>query len=348
MSIARRSFFLSLSLWGVLAGALFLHAAPAAAQGALGPGGVASGQVDTEPFPLHASVSLTNSAGAGTFVAGPTNNPNIITGLTLQPTVVYKGWVGIVQQYMQLEWTQSEFTTYQNQIELFDTAMALRYQGLRLPDLGLIFSVGGGYQLPLSMLSRQAGSLGTMTAAARATYFNPNSGLLLYGGVNGGYALLVPELSQRFANNPVKQIDDANTLSCIVRNATDLVNYACGMAPIQARWGVGTGGSWTTLDGALVLSLDLGYSQWYSAFRVMERDEFTADNAVTGLVPRQFLTSNIGATWVAQDWLFLTLGAQTWGPALSADGKRPRFPLWDFESTRENLSQVYFDVTVQY
>lgn len=345
----------SRSLSPGLVGALLLSALaslPAAAQGALGPGGVGSGKGTEEPFPLHATASLTQSVGAGTFVPGPTNNPMIQTSLTLQPTVVYKGFVGFVSQSYAFEWTDSDTTTTKNQVELSDLAVGLRYQGFTLPEYDIIFSVGGGAQLPMSMASRQAGSVGALQLSGRTTYYNEATGLLAYGALNTGYTILVPALSQRFAkpNSPegVDQIADAETLSCIVRNVNELNNYACGTVPNRFFWRAGAGGSWTGLDGILVVSLDLSYQQSFSAFQVWADDEFTADNAVTGLVPRQSTSANIGVTWVAQPWVFLTAGAQTFSPLWSADGKHPRFPLWDFESTRENNSLLYLDATFQY
>lgn len=328
--------------------ALMLGAVPAGAQGVLGPGAVTGGKATEEPFPLHATASITNSLGAGTFVLGPTNNPQWQTSLTLQPTVVYKGFVGFVSQTYQLEWTDSDLTTTKNQFELSDLSVGLRYQNFRLPEYGLIFSVGGSAQLPLSMLARQAGSIATVGGNGRVTYFNEATGLLAYGALGANVTASHPALSQRFANNPVKQgLDDAEVASCIVRDITELDNYACAPTPNLWSWRGAVGGSWSGLEG-FVFSLDLAYQQLFNSFVVWERDEFTADPAATGLVPRQFMTSNLSATWVAQPWMFLTLGLSTWSPFLAADAKRPRFPLFDFESTRNNLSQFYFDVTFQY
>ena len=49
---------------------------------------------------------------------------------------------------------------------------------------------------------------------------------------------------------------------------------------------------------------------------------------------------------IAVGWIFLTVGASSFQPALSADGASFRFPFWDFSSPYNNFSQIYFDTTV--
>ena len=305
-----------------------------------------------QPMPVHAWIGLTNSVGTGTFVTNGFYNPTVQSSLSLTPMIMWKGWQVLVNQTIGFEWTDSDGNTNPHQLELADTSIGVRnLAALRFHEAKVSFWPSVGYAVPISLASRQAGSLGTFTGAFRGNWAGLSDyGLTVFAGLNGGYSLLMPGLGGQ-ANQPSKPItsgrDTITPVVCNVRNGSEIGNYACldGGLPSVARFGASLGAWWFyLLDGNLGFSAQVGYNQSYS-IRTGPDDEYTADNAVAGLVPRQNMSSDISATYMPTGWLWLSLGASTSSPFLSADGQRPRFPLWDFESASSNFSSIYFDAT---
>ena len=325
------------------------------------------------PLPVHVNASLTHSVGSGTFVAGSAFNPTVSSALTLNPLLSWNGFTFLMNQSFGFEYTQSDYTTTPNQVEMSDTVVGARYGRLQLEDLHLLFIPSVSVALPLSLTSRNVGSLGSGSLGIRTIFSLPDTGFGFYGSVSTGGTLLVPALSQRFANQPGKPVTDdsgktLSTVTCNLRNPTELNSYGCldGGAPSAWRWGAGLGGNWNGFDGTISVNLDLGVAQGFSVFTVYERDEFTADNAVTGLVPRQSSSGNLSVTWVPASWLYLTVGANSQqglvtNNCYASDADQSdqcvagnesnthlRFPLWDFETPRDNNSSVYVDTTVSF
>jgi hypothetical protein len=343
-----------LKTWQLTAAAMaFFVAGPALAQVQLlqAAGGTAEGP---EPLPVHAWIGLTQNVGSGTFVQSPFN-PMTTTTLSLTPMLMYKGWQILVNQTIGFEWTPSEGTTYANQLELSDTTIGVRNMKLlSIEAAKFSFWPSLGYSLPISMASRQSGSLGTVTGGVRANWAGLGDyGLTFFGGLNGGYNILVPSLANRFADDEVRPLDERHEgpisiVSCNVRNSQELANYACsdGGLPSVARWGASLGVWWFyLLDGNLGFSANLGYTQSFSV-RPGPDDEYKADNATAGLVPRQGTSSDISMTYMPTGWLWLSAGFGSSQPFLTADGGAPRFPLWDFVSPYNNFSSFYVDVTL--
>lgn len=325
------------------------------------------------PLPVHLNASLTHSIGSGTFVAGSAFNPTVSSALTVNPLLSWNGFTFLVNQSFGFEYTQSDYTTTPHQVELSDTIVGARYGRLSLDDLHLMFVPSVSVALPLSLASRNAGSAGGGSLGIRTIYSLNDYGLSFYGSLSTGGTLLVPALSQRFVNQTGKPVtDDAGktlaTVTCNLRNPSELNSYGCldGGLPSAWRWGAGLGGSYSALDGAINVNLDLGFGQGFSVFTVYDRDQFTADNAVTGLVPRQSTSGNLSVTWVPVQWFFLTVGANSqqalWtNNCLASDSDTEnacnagtesnthiRFPLWDFETPRDNNSSLYVDTTFSF
>ena len=314
-----------------------------AAQGGEGP----------QPFPVRAWIGLTQSVGSGSYVISPWN-PTTSTTLSLTPMIMYKGWQILVNQTIGFEWTASDTTTSANQIELSDTTIGVRnLSALRLPDQKLTFWPSAGYVVPVSLASRQSGSLGTFTGGFRANWAGlEDYGFTFFGGVNGGYNVLVPSLANSFAGGTAKALNDRHQgaiapVVCNVRNSQELANYACsdGGLPAVARWGASAGFWWFyLLDGSLGVSANIGYNQSFS-IKPGPDDELKADDAVAGLVPRQGTSGDVTVTYIPVDWLWLSAGVGSSQPFLTDDGKMPRFPMWDFLSPYNNFSAFHFDVT---
>jgi hypothetical protein len=303
------------------------------------------------PLPLHVNISLTESVGSGTFVATPWN-PTLSTTLTLTPIIGWQGYTLLMNQSYGLEHTPSDSTTTANQVEMSDLSMLARYTRFAFFDGGLLVLPTVGYQVPLSMQSRQNGSLGTAVAGLRNIFNLSDQGLSLYAAANTGYALLVPSMANRFLDNEARPLQDRSLgaltpVTCNPRNQLELQNYGCneGLLPSLWRWGAGIGGAWFGFDGAVSVNVDLNYGQAFSV-RTGPDDAFKAESAIGGLVPRQSTSGNIAVSYVPQSWLFFTVGASSQQGALTADGKGLRFPFWDFVSPYNNFSSLYFDTTI--
>ncbi|MBM4280441.1 MAG: hypothetical protein FJ137_06650 [Deltaproteobacteria bacterium] len=329
-----------------------LAATPAAAQSQLQLQQQLKGSDGAKPpFPLHLNASLTEAVGSGTFVASPWN-PTFSSTLTLTPLIAWQGFTFLLNQSYSLEHTQSNVTSTPYQVEMSDPTLLARYMKFRGLDGALLVLPTLGYQLPLSMASRQSGSLGTATFGLRNIYNLNDLGLSFYAAANAGYALLVPSLANRFLAHGGRPLQDRTlgaitTVTCNPRNQLELSNYGCheGRLPQQWRWGAGIGGAWFGFNGAIAVNADLTYGQSFSV-RTGPDDALKAEDAVAGLVPRQSTAGNLSVSYIPLPWLFFTLGASSFQGALTADGKGLRFPFWDFVSPYNNNSQVYLDTTI--
>lgn len=326
-------------------------------------------------LPLHGGASLTHSVGSGTFVLGSQNNPTVGSALTLNPSLTWEGFTVLVNQSFALEYTQSDYTTQANQIELSDTQLGLRYGRFSVDDWHLQIVPSLGVALPLSMASRNLGSVGGLSLGARAIYSLPDTGFSFYGSVSAGGTWLVPALSQRFNDQEARPfVDDTghtlDALLCTPQRPGELNSYACldGANPSAGRVGAGLGGSWSGFDGNLSVNVDLAYGAGYGARIFWERDALTAENASTGPIPRQVSSGNISVTWVALPWLYVTGGVSSQQSLFTyncfADDKdsadacvagdagsnnqHPRLPFWDFETPRDNNSSMFVDTTVSF
>lgn len=319
------------------------------------------------PFPLHASASITQQLGSATFMLSPVN-PTFGSSVTLAPyATLTKDWTLSLQQVIGIEWTRSEGTTYQNQLELSDLNARISYSGLKFEDLGLSLGLNGGYNLPISLASRNQGSLGAMSVGARLGWSNKPSGFSAYGSAGTGYNPIIHELAGRVNDaKPVPYNDRAlgptTPVTCNLRPGE--ANSAClsGIWPSGFSWRAGIGGGYTPpiLDGKLSVSVDVGYSQSLSSYiaptegtttgsdgTVYDNADLVGEHAVA-VAPRQGSSGNIGVSYQVTDWFVASLGAQSGQPFLNARGDGIRFPFWDFTSTANNFSSIYLDTSFTY
>lgn len=324
-------------------------AAPDASASAAAPDATASAKAP-EPakkpaFPLHASASLTQSVGSGTFVTSPWN-PTVSSSLTLAPSArLAEGWNLSMRETFGLEWTQADGATYANQIDLSDLTVSTSYSGVKLQDLGVGLTFGGGLDLPLSMYSRQIGRLAALKASGTAAYSHDPTGLSASFNLGAGYGLLVPSLGQRVANNPVRPYEDRlgdsiTPVACNLRDPLEVQSYGCldGGLPTVANWAATLSGGYSAMEGKLSFGADLSYGQGISAF-VGPDDEFTADNANPGLGVRQRLSTSLSVAWTPVSWFVLSGGLQSSQPFLSSDGKGVRIPYSEWIVPTGNPSQ---------
>jgi hypothetical protein len=307
------------------------------------------------PFPLHMSAGLGNYLGSGTYVGGYEGNPYVASSLTLAPSAVFGDFSLSASQGFDMEWTQSDMTTYANQLMWGDTMLRVGYSGLRFSDIGLGFSFSGGATLPISLASQQVGKITNTGASARMSWSHSDWGIGTFVGTSVNFNWLLTGLASRAANDPVRPFADhmGNVVTpsgCLRREAQDLGNLACAYIPRGLGYGVNTGASWTTLKGQLTFSGSLGFNQSFSAMWGPD-DEFTAaqPGVQTGLMGNNGATSGtITASYTPVQWFTLSAGTASFQPLLTADQRLPRFPLWDFVSPANNFSSFFVDTTVSF
>lgn len=318
---------------------------------------VASGMVGMsagEGFPLHFMASLSHAIGQGTFIAGYADNPYVASSLSLNPYAFFGGFRFGISQSFDFEYTQSDSTTYPNQLMWSDMGLQVAYPGFRLPDLGLGFVLNAGASLPISMASRQQGRLTGLSAGAQVNWGYTPWGISVFAGASGNYNVLVPSLASRGALDDVRPLEDRHQgtiipSSCVRRSAEELGNYACSVIPSLGGYNVRGGASWSTLGGQLSFNATVALMQQFSAF-IGPDDELTPPNAQTGLQQRDvFTTGVLQATYVPVSWFLLTVGTQTFQPLYTSrrDGIRV-FPFWDFTSMANNYSSIFLDTTFMF
>lgn len=322
-----------------------------------GASAMASGMVGMQGgdgFPLHFMASLSHAIGQGTFIAGAADNPYVASSLSLNPFAFFGGFRFGVSQSFDFEYTQSDSTTYPNQLMWSDMGLSVAYPGFALPDLGLGFILSGGASLPISLASRQQGRLTGLSAGAQVNWSYAPWALWVFGGASANYNVIIPALASRSALDDVRPVQDRHlgTLipsSCVRRSAEELGNYACGIIPSAGGYNVRAGAGWSTLEGQLSFNATVALMQQFSAFMGPD-DQYTPPNAQTGLQQRDvFTTGVLQASYVPVSWFFLTVGTQTFQPLYTSrrDGIRV-FPFWDFTSMANNYSSVFVDTTFMF
>ena len=305
------------------------------------------------PFPLHGSASLSHSVGSGTFVIAP-SNPTVSSLLALNGSATLDDFTLSVSQRLGFEYTQSDSTTYAQQLELSDTTLGASYGGLKMEDWQLGFSLKGTYSLPISLGSRFVGSLGALGLSGRFSWEAPLPGLAVTGSLTTRYNPALSALAARYANAPgrtfaERTLGQTPTQVCTIRNEAELAAFPCSGPPNALRWGVGVGTSYSFYDGALTASADLIYGQGFSSYVPNDSalslgyDDLSSVNAVAGIVPRQSTTGSLGLSWSPNPWFSLSLGASSDQPLLTLDGKGVRLPFWDFVSPYNNFSSLSID-----
>jgi hypothetical protein len=307
-----------------------------------------------DPFPLKGSVSATNYVGSGTFNTAPFN-PTIGTDLTLSPSAKI-GDIGLsLRQGFGIEWTDSDSATYARQVSISDMALNASYAKLKLEDLDIAFNFGGGVDIPLSMVSRNAGKLTSLRGSAGATWTH-SSGFTAGVTANAGYTLAFAQLGQRFASQPVRPyVDDLGntvtpTASCLLRSQDELDTYVC--SPIPSVFGFATtlNLGYSMLDGQLSFNGSLGYAAGTTGFA--PNDEFTSPNASTVPVLRQRWSADVSASYNVTPWFVLTGGLNSGPPVLTSltTNGGVRTPFFDFflPERYNNFSSVYVDANFNF
>jgi hypothetical protein len=80
-------------------------------------------------------------------------------------------------------------------------------------------------------------------------------------------------------------------------------------------------------------------------YRSVPLDHLSGVHADGGVGQRDLSSGTLSASYELDERFSFGAGVSTVGPPLTADGKSPRFPFWDFESEADNLTTFYVDAT---
>lgn len=314
-------------------------------------------EVEGESFPFHMSASLSHYVGQGTFVLGYSGNPYVATALTLSPSLELGDFTVGAEQAFDLEWTQSDSTTVNNQIIYSDTQVSVRYGGLKLSDLDLRFPLTGRVDLPLALASRHAGKLAGLGVGAGVSWSYDPWNLTLGANVSGTYNIIVRELAGGAALDPQRPFtnskgDSVVPSGCIRRDPSEIANFACGVIPRLAALGGAVTAGWSALDGQIAVngSLGLGTS---IAYYLSPADDKTSENAVPGLGHAEVTRAMLSVAYTPVDWFTLSAGTQTVQVVSVQTYMNDQpiyrvFPLWDVYTPSNNYSTFFVDTTFTY
>jgi hypothetical protein len=339
-----------LGLW--CSGAAALQDEPPLADSSAAQEGVieSDGSASAEAAPAYFQLRFGTVLGAGTFVLGPTWNPYFTTGMTVSSGFDL-GPIGFYgSQQIWLEWTQSDETTAPYQGQMVDPSFEIRYGFLDVEDWGTNGGASLFTSLPVSLASRQSGTLATGGIGLDSSYVIPIIQLSPYVAGATMFNWIVPDLADRYPTTNSFAMDQENnpesgTLSCIRRSEREAQNFACQNIPSIMNSSLTAGLSQPFWGEKLSLNISASLLSYLSAFWGPD-DAFTSPNATPGPGLQHYTTSSINLTFVPLPWLSFVFGTWSFQPLLTADGKSVRFPFWDFLSTRNNLSTVFFDVII--
>jgi hypothetical protein len=302
-----------------------------------------------EPFPFHFDITLSTSAGSG-FFSNPWN-PTFGNSLNLNPSWdLSKNWRLSLSQDAEIEWTDGDGVAFARQPGIADTVLGLSYSGKQLREKGFTWGVTTSYRAPVSLSSRNVGSLGAIGLRLNTKFAHNDSGIGLRLFGLGGLSIINPELSQRYADVEASPYVDRTygsitPRSCITRGDNDLAGFACGTIPRIGNYRVGVGFDWQPKDSPWSAGIDLSFGQAFSYYN-SPNDALKAENAVAGIGSRESTSGDIHVGYSVTDWLSLSLGAASSQPLMNAAYTAPRFPLWDFVTPYNNFSSIYFDIGI--
>lgn len=304
------------------------------------------------PLPVFVEARLSTWLGGGTFVLGPATNPYVATGATLSTGFEFGRLSFFASHQTWVEWTKSDQTTSPYQGQMLDPMFQLRYGFLDHPSWNISGGISIVQTVPLSMISRQSGSLGGGGGAFDFSWTAPFFDITPY--VNGSLLgnAIVPSLSSGFARDGFYDMvyssgDNDQFETCIRRSDAELGHFACSALPSIAIGTAGLGLRGGLLDGRLTLDVSSSMMSFVSAFWGPD-DEMTSVNAKPGPGIQLYSSGLASMTVAVWPWLAFSTGVWSMQPALSADGNSFRFPFWDFVSARQNYSVLFFEVILSH
>jgi hypothetical protein len=334
----------------------------------LAAGGVVTGGGS---FPLHIQATLDNAVGNGALAPGYQSQPSWSTSLNLRPTVALPRVPNLPRMNLSMSidfsvanWlpASTNFGVFDRQVRVSDPSLALILPGIFREDFtGIGVSLIGVARAPLSITSRQQNLITNVAGAAQFMWGSPETPVgtffvqytpvlraLFYSqpGPTMPCDVPAPYGTPLPSGDPINGVDE---LPLVLPRVEQLLpNGECVIAGRQNTGSinnsVATG--WATTDGSHLVSLSLAWSLGF--LRPLSNNPALASPFSSGQNFTENTSGSISYTYTLPvDYpFFLTAGVASGQPAWSADGKTPRFPLWDFFTPANNFSSAFFDVTV--
>ena len=307
-------------------------------------------------FPLHMSASLSQSVGSGTFILDRySDNPFLLTSLSLNPSARFGGWSVALSHTITFEETQPDNPTGRR-VDMFDPRVTVGHSVLALKALGVNIGARGGLAIPISIASRQAGTVLAPLLSGNISYSAPFlSGLNLSAGVSGRYHLISRRLAGR-DQAPGKELGQTQTSpiqisnTCLTRPGESVAD-ACVGASTVFLLSENLSASYSVGDWSLSASLALIHpinNYWAG------KDSLASENANGSLLPTNLSNGSLTVSYQALKWLSLSAGTSSFQRVLRSragsylNPLNYRFPFWDFEGAAANRSSVFTSVTASF
>ncbi|MEW5855734.1 MAG: hypothetical protein AB2A00_43570 [Myxococcota bacterium] len=302
----------------------------------------------SKPFPVHMTLMHSQSVGEGTFAVNPyARNPLYAWWFSVRPKFdLPYGFALALRQDIDLELTPSELTTYQRQVILSDPRIGLRYEGVKIPLLGLSMLFYSGVRMPISLESRYRRQLGTADLSGSVNFakwgFEASAGLAFSANarlpgkpVHDSSPLAKwwgsDEEAQAYTDRSGRVITPNK---CIAR-ASDISAGGCpSVGALNGTLGAAIGSFSIGYDlGALTpvpVSFSLGLLMWHSLSDYYgPQDEFTSQYAREGFARRDFTWGTFSINVQPFDWLGLSVGTSSLQPLMNRTNQYIRFPWWN-------------------
>lgn len=299
-----------------------------------------------KPFPLGASVSLTQALGGGTFVEDPHVRRaayDVSLGLSpywrITPLLQLSASATVSQSLVE---NYDSAVTSKNRTLLSDTSLALNHMRLfTIPGVGISVRGGVSVAFPTSPQSQY-----------RSLYFSSRGSLSMskvLGPVYLAYGVSFSKNFNRYTSPVVdkSEVGDHVVLAHFDGNeqlTTDLVSTGGN----NTNFGVGNQllVSWNITDQiSLAAMYGLNHSWTYNTY---EDDELAGEYADAGRGMRDSQMGILDVTYMVNKHLSLSLGTQTMVAPKSANNEDFIFPFLNFSNNYRNNSSVYLSVGGRY
>jgi hypothetical protein len=314
---------------------------------------------------LGVSASVGTSVGAGTFVASRfADAPFYASTLVLSPSLALSDHLNLrLTVSGTYEWTRwvtpcrpawGPRTTGAPTVDCSDSdeGNARRWD---LGDPGLTLShaqlasfagvvLGGRAELtlPASRASRATGLLGGLGAGLEAQRSFGRVSIWADLGLRkflvGSEANALDAADVEDARIPITRCASFRRTDCVL------------LSGFVASWMTSASlGLRVNLTDTLSTGLSLAYAYTRSFgsggdARSAVRSDVNGERVVDGLNEADTTAGDVDVSWTPRDDLTLVLGVGSVQPARTADGKRLRFPFWDWVSPANNFSALSFEV----
>lgn len=298
------------------------------------------------PFPVGASVSLTQSLGGGTFAEDPyVRRASYDVSLGLSP---YWRITPLMQLSASLSISQSLVENYdsavtsKNRTLLSDTSLALNHMRLfTIPVVGVNVRGGVSLAFPTSIQSQY-----------RSQYFSSRASMSLskiIGPVYLAYGFSFSKNFNRYTSPVVdkSEVGDHVVLAHFDGNeqlTTDLVATGGN----NTNFGLGNQFlvSWNITD-QISLAAMYGFNHAWT-YNTYEDDDLAGEFADAGRGMRDSQMGLLDISYMVNKYLSVSLGTQTMVAPKSANNKDFIFPFLNFSNNHRNNSSVYLSVSGRY